>query len=238
MRIHLLPLQILLKAFTFPTALHCNSYCITTSNLLSNIFRTFYPYSFWFQDLTFTIVHMTQVILLWQFKSFWRVPNECGSLLLSCFLALLHLLCPGDLLPKFIQLSSQSFWFPWERPMIHHSLSLHSSTNLFLSPEWSTQGSEYSLSREAHVLSASCHQYGINGTRISRPTTEFKEEPVVLPQYWQTDKKLGNLDCMLLPNIISVFASISDLTIEETIKFLRDRYENFGLLLFGIFLIF
>lgn len=91
--------------------------------------------------------------------------------------------------------------------------------------------------RQVHVLHANCHQCAINGTGSSRPTTESREDPVVLPQNWQTHKRLENLDRLLLPNIISIFTSVSFLSVGGTAKFLRDHYENFGLLLSGMFLI-
>lgn len=142
------------KYFTRPPPFQqlssCNNYCITNCKQLGNTLTIFYPYSFLLQPSNFPVVQMLQGILVSQFKCCWRVPQvwmsvnfvTTDSLLVF---ALLHILCPGRLSCTFPQLSSQSLWFPQEWPMIQHSWLLHNITNLLLSPEWSFQGSKYSL---------------------------------------------------------------------------------------------
>lgn len=129
------------KYFTRPPPFQqfssCNSYGITTCKQLGNIFIIFYPYRFLFQPLHFTMAHMQQVMLVSQFKSCWRVPQVWMSVsfvtVTLLVFALLHMLCPGEFLCMFPQLSSQTLSFPQEQPMIQHSWSPHNITKLLLS---------------------------------------------------------------------------------------------------------
>lgn len=179
------------KYFTRPPPFQqfssCNSYRITTCKQRGNISIIFYPYRFLFQPLHFTIVHMQQVMLVSQFKSCWRVPQVWMSV---SFVT-------GDSVGFCIA----SHAVPWRAfgyvPSIIFSEPLSSSGTThdpaFLITTQHHQTSSFTIvvhsstaCRQVHVLHASCHQCATNGTGISRPTTESREEPVNLPEKWHT----------------------------------------------------
>lgn len=134
------------------------------------------------------------------FKSCWSVQP-----LTHLVIALLHMLgsfCVHTLL------SSLSLSFSQEYPMICQSWSLHNITDFLLVPQWSIQGAKCSLLVNPR-LALKLPQCAMNDTSINRPTREE------LPQNWQTFFCLENSEYLLLPDIISIFISISDLMLRE-----------------------
>lgn len=188
------------KHFTRPPSFlqlsSCNSYCIATCKQVGNIFIIFYPSSFLLPALDFTIVHMPQVILVSQFKSFWRVPQvwknvsffTADSWFLHCFIcSVVESFCVHWLSYLF-KASDFLGNIPWQ------SIPGHCTTSpIFSFRQSGPFRAPNTAWRQVQVLHTGCHQCAINATDISRPTTESRDEPVVLPQNWHTCKSMEDL---------------------------------------------